>query len=84
MKWEDYQKIAKMVKEAEKEREPEKKQLTPKELHGDCDYVWAPEKSGAIIIYILVMIFGSIFNARVLVWIVATLVFSNFMSRHEK
>ncbi len=84
MKWEDYQEIAKKVKESEKEWKPEKKELTNEEFYGDADYVWAPEKGTAIVIYILAMIFGSIFHARILVWIVATLIFSNFMDRHKK
>ena len=53
------------------------------DIHGDCDHVNTLENGSAIIIYILVMIFGSIFNSRWLIWIVATLVFSNFISRHD-
>jgi hypothetical protein len=54
-----------------------------KDIHGDCDHINSFENSSATIIYILVMIFGSIFNSRWLIWIVATLVFSNFISRHD-
>lgn len=84
MKWEDYQNIAKRVKELEKQNKGDVKQEPAEDIHGDCDYIWAPGKGEAIIIYIFVMIFGSIFYARVLIWIVATIVFANFMSRHSK
>ena len=83
MEWENYKNIAKRVKELEKQNKSDVKQEPVKDIHGDCDYVWAPEKGEAIIIYIFVMIFGSIFNARVLIWIVATVVFGNFMSKHS-
>jgi hypothetical protein len=83
MDWEDYKKSAKRVKELN-EKNGFTKQQPSENIHGDCDYVWAPEKGGATVIYLFVMIFGSIFNARVLVWIVATLVYANFMSKHSK
>lgn len=83
-----YESIAKQVKENEKQYKEEMnqyiKQEPAKDIHGDCDYVWAPEKGAATVMYIFAMIFGSIFNARILVWIIATLVYSNFMSRHKK
>lgn len=83
MDWEDYENIAKQVKELNKQN-GNIKQEPAEDIHGDCDYVWAPEKGGAIAIYIFVMIFGSIFNARILIWIVATLIFSNCMDKHKK
>lgn len=84
MDWERYENIAKQVKELEKQQKVNEVQEPKKDIHGDCDYVWAPEKGGATILYIAAMIFGAIFNARILIWIVATLVYFNFMNRHEK
>lgn len=84
MDWEDCKNIAKRIKELEKQYKANDVQEPQRDIHGDCDYVWAPEKGTAVIIYILVMIFGSIFNERIVVWIVATLIFSNFMDRHKK
>lgn len=82
MDWEDYENIAKQVKELNKQNSSIK-QEPAEDIHGDCDYVWAPEKGMATIIYIATMIFGSIFNARILLWIVATLVYFNFINRNE-
>jgi hypothetical protein len=36
----------------------------------------------ATILYIFVMLFGSIFNGRILIWIIATIVFINFKTSH--
>ena len=64
-----------------RELQESKNQEEKLDIHGDCDYVWAPEKGAATIIYIAVMIFGAIFNARILIWIVATLVYFNFIDK---
>jgi hypothetical protein len=84
MSWERYENIAKQVKELERKQKENEVQEPKKDIHGDCDYVWTPENGTATILYIVTMIFGAIFNARILIWIVATLVYFNFINRHEK
>lgn len=85
MKWEDYEKMAQRYKELQKDSHAhEEEQQNKKDFYGDCDSMWAPEKGGALIIYILAMLFGSIFHARILIWIVSTLIYCNFTSRHDK
>lgn len=83
MDWEQYENIAKQVKELKKDHNSNTQQEPLKDIHGDCDYVWAPEKWTSTMIYIFVMIFGSIFNARILIWIVVTLVYSNFIDNKK-
>lgn len=81
MDWEDYKNIAKQIKELEKTQDTNTKQEPSKNIHGDCDYVWAPEKGAATVMYIFAMLFGSIFNARILIWITATLIYFNFIDK---
>lgn len=80
---EDYNNIAKRVKELEKQHNQNNTQEPNENFYGDCDYVWAPDKGMATVIYIAVMFFGSIFHARVLIWIAATLIYFNFINRHK-
>ena len=42
------------------------------------------ENSSAIILYIVVMLGGTIFTDRWLIWIFATVVFVKFITRHKK
>lgn len=81
MDFKDYQELGEMMKENQKEFDSQfgKKEEKETNIHGDCQYVWAPDKGIATVIYILVMIFGSIFNARLLIWAVATLVYFNYI-----
>jgi hypothetical protein len=81
MKWEDYEEIGRMVREQNEKYKPEQ---TNEDFFGDCDYIWAPEKGMATVIYILVMVFGSIFHARVLLWIVATVIYFNLPCMNTK
>lgn len=74
MDWKSYENIAKQVNELSAEQNNTKKDQVV-DIHGDCDYVWAPEKGMKTILYIACMLFGSIFHARILVWIVATLIY---------
>lgn len=54
------------------------------DFYGDCDHPNTLENSTATILYIIVMIGGAIFNDRWLIWIVATFVYFNFITRHTK
>jgi hypothetical protein len=83
MDWKHYENIAKQIKELEKKNNAGVKQEPAQDIHGNCDYIWAPEKGMATLIYVVAMIFGSIFNARILIWIVATLVYFNFIDKDK-
>lgn len=57
---------------------------TQDNFHGDCDHPNTMETGTAIILYIMVMIGGTIFNDRVLIWVVVTFIFLKFITRHQK
>lgn len=52
-------------------------------FYGDCDHPNTLENGTATILYILSMIGGAIFNDRILIWIVATIIYVNFITRHD-
>jgi hypothetical protein len=79
MDWKDYEEIAKTVKANTK-----KETIESEDIHGECNYIWAPEKGMITVVYIFVMVFGAIFNARILLWIVATLIYSNLINTNKK
>lgn len=53
-------------------------------FHGDGDHPNTMENSSAIVLYIIVMVGGAIFNDRWLIWIFATVIFFKFITRHNK
>lgn len=53
-------------------------------FHGDCDHPNTMESGSAIILYIITMVGGSIFNDRWIIWILATIIFFKFITRHKK
>lgn len=83
-----------------KEKEHEKKQIEietlvkPKELgvevqskcdfHGDCDHPDTMENGTAFVLYIIAMVVGAIFVDRWLIWIMATVIFIGFITRHQR
>lgn len=88
--WEDYLEEAKKHQEQMQKYEDELKETSndekPKEenIHGDCDYIWAPSNGGATIMYLAVMIGSAIFTQRILLWVIATIIYINFITRHDK
>jgi hypothetical protein len=78
MNWKDYEEIAQTVKKNTK-----KENVESRDIHEDGDYIWAPEKGMATFIYILVMIFVAIFEARILLWIIATLIYFGHYCNHD-
>ena len=56
----------------------------PEKFHGDCDHPNTMENSTATVLYFVVMAVGAIFNDRWLIWIVATIMYLKFITRHEK
>ena len=61
---------------------------TPKDkeyrFHGDGDHPNTMEDSSAIVLYLIVMFGGAIFVDRWLIWIIATVIFIKFITRHNK
>jgi hypothetical protein len=53
-------------------------------FHGDCDHPNTMENGSATILYIIIMLGGTIFNDRLLIWILATIIFWKFITRHKK
>ena len=51
-------------------------------FHGDQDGVYSLENGSATVIWIIVMILGSIFTDRVWIWIIATVIWFNHITRH--
>ena len=57
---------------------------TIKDFHGDCDHPDTMENSTATVLYILVMIGSLIFNDFLLMWIVASIIYFRFITRHKR
>ena len=55
-----------------------------KDFHGDCDNPNTMENGTATALYIIVMLVGTIFIDRWLIWIMASLIYFNFINRHKK
>lgn len=67
-----------------------KKIYTNSNIESDQDvrYVYrahpdSMDETLATILYVFVMLFGSIFHGRVLVWIISTIIFINFKTGHR-
>lgn len=56
----------------------------PEQKKQHFDSVYTLENSEATILYIIVMVIGTLFYDRVLIWIVATLIFVLFLTRHSR
>jgi hypothetical protein len=52
-------------------------------FYGDCDHPNTPENSTATIFWIVALVIGSIFHARWMIWIVSTIVWLRFITRHN-
>lgn len=78
--------MRKKVKEYEQKKEETPPPTPPKQnnFYGDCDHPNTMENSTATIFYIVVMIGGAIFNDRLLIWIVASVIYFTFITRHQR
>lgn len=56
----------------------------PKDFRGDCDSLYTMENSTATFLWIVVMVVGSIFNGNWVIWIIATIKWYKFITRHKK
>lgn len=49
-----------------------------------CDHPNTIENSTATLLYIVVMLVGSIFKGNWVIWIIATVVWARFITRHDR
>ena len=52
-------------------------------FYGDCDSPYTMENSTATFLYIVVMVVGTLFKDRWLIYIVATIIYLSFITRHS-
>jgi hypothetical protein len=88
MDFDDYKKAGeeyrKMLAEHRKrcgEPDPKSIDRDPVKYH---DHPNTMENGPAIMLYIFTMVGGAIFNDRWLIWIIATILFIRFMTRHSR
>ena len=62
----------------------DKENLPKRDFHGDGDHPHAMENGPALVLYIIIMVGGAIFNDRWLIWVFATMIFLKFITRHKK
>ena len=63
--------------------ENNKENFTQKEEEPKYDSIYTMETVSAVVLYIVVMVGGAIFNDRLLIWIAATFIFLKFLFRHD-
>lgn len=72
---------------AEAKTQQEERKNTPivinNDSYGDCDHPDTMEDSTATVLYIFVMLGALIFTDRVLIWIVATIIYFRFRNIHK-
>ena len=49
-----------------------------------CDHPNTIENSTATVLWIVVMVVGSIFKGSWMIWLIATVIWSKFITRHDK
>jgi hypothetical protein len=61
-------------------------ETTPEEratnFHGDCDHPNTLENGTATLLYIVVMLVGAIFHDRIGIWVITSIIYFNFITRH--
>ena len=63
--------------------ENNKENFTQKEEEPKYDHPNTMETGSAVVLYIIVMVGGAIFNDRWLIWIVATFIFLKYLFRRD-
>ena len=89
-----FDEVEKKFKEKEEKREKErleelaKKGIVPPDPSTYpkkyCDHPNTMENSTATVLWIVVMLVGSIFKGNWVIWIVATIIWFKFITRHKK
>lgn len=67
-----------------RKEEQQKKSQTPEEFFKNCDHPNSLENSEATIIWIVVMAVGTIFKGNWIIWIVATVIWWRYITRHTR
>lgn len=78
-----YDKINKNIEEYQKKHQKQQK-LNNENVYGDWDHPNTMENSSATILYIIVMAVSIIFVDGWIVWIVASIIYFRFITRHKR
>ena len=78
-----YDKINKNIKEHQKKQQ-ERQKINNENVYGDWDHPNTMENSSATILYIIVMAISIIFVHGWMVWIVASVIYFRFITRHKR
>lgn len=62
----------------------ETNELEQKDFHGDCDSPSTMENSTATFFWILSLVVGAIFKGNWVIWIISTVIWARFITRHKK
>ena len=82
--WEKYEKIyAEEHKELDRNKLCQMKPIDNEEFFKKCDKPGTMDNVTATIFYVIIMVVGAIFNNRLLIWIVATVIWLRHIFRHE-
>lgn len=68
---------------AERQKKHELNQQSSQDPFENCDHPNSLENSEATIIWIVVMVIGSIFNGNWIIWIIATIIWRKYITRHK-
>ena len=81
-----YEELEKNNREWEKKKQEakQKKSQSPEDFFKNCDHPNSLENSEATIVWIIVMVVGAIFKGNWIIWIVATIIWWRYITRHER
>ena len=78
------------IKQKDKEREQDQEQEKPlrvqktqKNFFENCDHPNSLENSEATILWLIVMAVGTIFKGNWIIWIIATIIWLRYITRHK-
>ena len=75
-------KIKKRDEEKEREKTP-RVQMTQVNPFENCDHPNSLENSEATIVWLVVMVIGTIFKGNWIIWIIATIIWRRYITRHK-
>ena len=97
-KWEEFRESFEKIKREQEEADQIRHEEWEKEFvqrggtlpekhedkfHGDCDSPYTMENGTATLFWIVIMAVGSIFKNNWIIWIVATIIWWKFITRHK-
>jgi hypothetical protein len=56
---------------------------TPESFFANCDHPNSLDNSEATIVWIVVMVIGAIFKGNWIIWIIATIIWRKYITRHK-